>query len=182
MRLLAIIVGIMLIILVALGLHGASANAATGSITLSSQRGSGVTGWVNLSKDGNSNTYVIVQAIGLGALSTHAFALMDAHCTTVVQMLNPIMASIAGDGNSTSIAVGKPDGTWWFGILSDTAPASAAVACGPADGSAPGQATATPRPTATPGGGGSLVPVRQGTTPPDAPVVNPNVTPTPLGS
>ncbi len=183
MRLLAIAVGIILIILVVIGLQGANASAALGAVTLSAQPGAAVKGWVNLSADGKDNTYVSVQATGIDPLSTHAFALMDANCATVVQLLNPVMASIAGDGTSTSVATGTPDDTWWFGILSGTSSASETVACGSVGGSAPVTPTPTPSPTptATPGDG-SIVPVHQGTAPPDAPAVNPNATPTPLGS
>lgn len=176
MRLLAIIIGIMLIILVASGSQHASASAPLGAVTLASQNGAAAAGWVNLSADGNDNTYVIVQATNMGALSTHAFALMTPDCATVTQLLNPIVASIAGDGGSTSVASGKPDGTWWFGILSGASSDGTVVACGPAGGtSAP---TSTSIPPITPTSGGGLVPVHQGT----APVVNPNATPTPLGS
>lgn len=180
MRLLAIVVGIILIILSVIGLQGTTASAATGAITLSSQPHSAVKGWVTLSADDKNNTFVNVQATGMEPLSSHGFALMDAHCIRVVQLLNPLMASIAGDGNSVSVASGKPNGTWWFGILAGTSATSTAVACGTVGGSVPVAPTTKPKPTATPSS--SLVPVHQGTAPPDAPVVNPNATPTPLGS
>jgi hypothetical protein len=174
MKVVAIGVGILLLALALMGATNAVGPVSNaGQIILYPQSGSGVNGTVSLTVDTHNQTFINVRASGFNDATTYNFALMDPHCNAWIQMLNPIEASVTGDGSSTSQIKGTDDG-WWFGVL--TKNMTSVLACGSnGAGDTPVNAPTTP-PERT---GGTVVPV---TTPTRFPTPLPGMTPHPPGS
>jgi|GEM_PF-3000377 len=181
MRFLALIIGGGLLAAFLFGTHyggGFAYGSVTtlGTITLAPVNQSGISGTAQIAAGSDHTTFINAQIIALAPLADARFALMTSGCTTVTQALNGLSATAAGDAMSTSTLSSTPDDSWWLGVLSGTD----LLACGHWNGAA-SPTTATPT-IQIPTDGGTLVPVHHGPHPPDAPPVNPNQTPTPVGS
>ncbi|MBA3827238.1 MAG: hypothetical protein H0X24_25505 [Ktedonobacterales bacterium] len=175
MKFVAVVAGIGLLALVLVGAGNAySPVRELGSISLTPQHGSGVSGTASITR--GTQSYIFVRATSLASNATYGFALMSPQCQYVRQFLTPLTADFAGDGSSTSQVSGANDG-WWLGII--TPNDGAAVACGPTTASG-GEQGAPATPThAPPAGGSTVVPV---TTPTRVPTPLPGSTPRPPGS
>ncbi len=175
LRVVAITFGVLLIAVAVFATQGFNTAASLGSVTLTPVAGSQARGTVYLDAGDNHVTFANVQASGMGPLATDGFALTNARCTSVRQQLNPIEATVAGDGSDSSVINARPSGDWGFAILSSTSPHSHVIACGALSQSSQPTLVATP----TTGGPGTLVPVNPAT---PLPTVNINQTPTLVGS